>query len=320
VTEPRIVTVTPNPTVDIACDAQAVFPLHKVRTFAEMQDPGGGGVNVARVIHELGGNVLALVLDGGFPGQFLEELLAEEKVPCRALHIGGRTRISYTVHDRNSEQEYRFVAEGPRVSEEEWQAMLDAVEQEPSEWIVASGSLARGMPEDFYARMARIAARTRRRFALDTSGNPLRVALGNGIALFKPSLGEFEALIGHKLRRADELEQAALSLVRAGAAERIAVTRGHHAAVLATAEGVRHLAPIGVDAVSAVGAGDSFTGAMVLALARGCSDDEAFVWGMAGGAAAVMHTGTAHPSRADVERLLASLAPPVDMSPHLPAR
>jgi 6-phosphofructokinase 2 len=69
-----------------------------------------------------------------------------------------------------------------------------------------------------------------------------------------------------------------------------------------------------------VGAGDSFTGAMVLALARGCSDDEAFVWGMAGGAAAVMHTGTAHPSRADVERLLASLAPPVDMSPHLPAR
>ena len=75
----------------------------------------------------------------------------------------------------------------------------DAVEQEPSEWIIASGSLARGMPEDFYARIARIAARSGRRFALDTSGSPLRMALGNGMAIIKPSLGEFEALIGHKL-------------------------------------------------------------------------------------------------------------------------
>jgi 6-phosphofructokinase 2 len=272
-----------------------------------MQDPGGGGVNVARVINELGGNVLAVVLAGGFPGQFLEELLAEERVACRAVHIAGRTRISYTVHDRSCRQEYRFVAEGPHVSEHEWQAALAMLEEEPADWIVASGSLARGMPEDFYARVAWIAARTGRQFALDTSGAPLRAALGNGLALIKPSLGEFEALVGHKLRRADELEQAASSMVRAGVADRIAVTRGHMGAVLATAAGVMHLPPIEVEAHSAVGAGDSFTGAMVLALARGASDEDAFAWGMAGGAAAVMHTGTAHPARADVERLHAKL-------------
>ena len=308
-TDPRIVTLTVNPTVDIACDADTVRPIHKVRTYGEMQDPGGGGVNVARVVHELGGNVLAIVLAGGFPGQFLEELLAEERVPCQAVPIAGRTRISYSVHDRTSRQEYRFVAEGPQVTEPEWQAALTALEQAALEgdWIVASGSLAPGMPEDFYARVAGIASRHRRHFVLDTSGAPLRAALGQGLALIKPSLGEFEALVGHKLRRTDELKQAAAAMVSEGKAERIAVTQGHLGAVLATRTGTLYLPPIEVEARSAVGAGDSFTGAMVLALARGASDQDAFAWGMAGGAAAVMHTGTAHPARADVERLHASL-------------
>ena len=306
-TGPRILTLTVNPTVDIACDADVVQPIRKIRTFNEMQDPGGGGVNVARVVRELGGDALALVLAGGFPGQFLEELLAEEHVPCRALRIAGRTRISYTVHDRTSRQEYRFVAAGPTVAEPEWQAALAAVEQEPGAWIVASGSLAPGMPEDFYARLAAIAARTGRHLVLDSSGPPLRAALGRGLALIKPSLGEFESLVGRSLRQADALEQAAADMVRAGAAERIAVTRGHLGALLATAAGVLHLPPIEVEAHSAVGAGDSFTGAMVLALARGASDADAFAWGMAGGAAAVMHTGTAHPARGDVERLHAQL-------------
>ena len=81
------------------------------------------------------------------------------------------------------------------------------------------------------------------------------------------------------------------------------VTRGHLSAVLATASGVRHLSPLEGPVESAVGAGDSFAGAMVLALARGATDDEVFAWGMAAGGAAVMHTGTAHPKRADVEQL-----------------
>ena len=226
-TEPRIVTLTVNPTVDIACDAEQVRPIHKIRTSTEMQDPGGGGVNVARVVHELGGDVLAIVLAGGFPGQFLEELLAEECVPCRAVHIAGRTRISYTVHDIASRQEYRFVAEGPRVAAAEWQAALAALEQEPGHWIVASGSLAPGMPEDFYARVAVIAQRTGRHLALDTSGAALAAAFGHGLALIKPSLGEFEKLVGRKLPTPEELEKAAVEMVRGGAAERIAITRGH---------------------------------------------------------------------------------------------
>jgi 6-phosphofructokinase 2 len=162
------------------------------------------------------------------------------------------------------------------------------------------------MPEDFYVQMAEICRRRGLPFVLDTSGPALHAALGRGLALIKPSLGEFEALVGRKLRRGDDLGEAALELVRSGAAERVAVTSGRDGAVLASRGGVCHLAPIDIDAKSAVGAGDSFTGAMVLALARGASDADAFAWGMAAGAAAVMNTGTAHPARAVVESLYAA--------------
>jgi hypothetical protein len=67
----RIVTLTLNPAVDVAWEAEAVRPTRKIRTTHEQVDPGGGGVNVARVVHELGGEVLALVLAGGVTGYLL---------------------------------------------------------------------------------------------------------------------------------------------------------------------------------------------------------------------------------------------------------
>jgi 6-phosphofructokinase 2 len=127
------------------------------------------------------------------------------------------------------------------------------------------------------------------------------------VALVKPSLGELERMIGKRLRWMNDLEKAALDLVHSGQAERVAVTMGRDGAMLACRSGVFHQPPIEVEARGAVGAGDSFMGAMVLALARGASDEDAFAWGMAGGAAAVMCSGTAQPARADVEALYARL-------------
>jgi 6-phosphofructokinase 2 len=298
-----ILTLTLNPTVDIASDAKAVQPVRKVRTTNETFDPGGGGVNVARVLRELGGNPLAVVLAGGVSGKLLEELLAEGGVPHQAIPIAGRTRMSHTVHDLSADQEYRFVPEGPTLAEAEWQAALNRLEETEAGWVVASGSLAPGVPEDFYARAAAIAARRGQRFVLDTSGAPLRVALGTGLALIKPSRGEFETLVGKPLPDAEAQGAAALELVRQGAAGLIAVTLGHEGALLAEPGGVLRLPALDVPVRGAVGAGDSFLAAMVLALSRGEPPREAFAWGMAAGAAAVMATGTAHPRRKDVEAL-----------------
>ncbi|MDN3563809.1 1-phosphofructokinase family hexose kinase [Paeniroseomonas aquatica] len=310
---PRILTITLNPTVDVAADAPAVQPVRKIRTTNESFDPGGGGVNVSRVLQALGGETLALVLAGGVTGHLLAELLTEAGLPHRAIPIHGRTRMSHTVHDLAAGLEYRFVPEGPALEAGEWQAALAALENEAADWVVGSGSLPPGAPAEFYARAARIAAGRGQRFVLDTSGAPLRAALDAGgagpIALIKPSRGEFAALIGRPLEAPGALEEAALALVRQGGVGLVAVTLGHEGALLAETAGVLRLPALEVPALGAVGAGDSFLAAMVLALTRGEAPREAFAWGMAAGAAAVMRPGTAHPRREDVVALRQRIGP-----------
>ena len=108
----RIVTLTVNPAVDLATQAKSVQPGHKIRTFGERYDAGGGGINVARVISELGGETLALFASGGVTGRFVEEMLTKAKVPWQAVQIQGACRISVTVRDQSNGQEYRFIPQG----------------------------------------------------------------------------------------------------------------------------------------------------------------------------------------------------------------
>jgi 6-phosphofructokinase 2 len=253
--------------------------------------------------------VLAVTCCGGVSGHLLEELLAQGNVPCRAVQIADRTRICMTVQDVTAGQEYRFVPEGPLLTAAEWQAALAVAEDCAPDWLIASGSLPRGVPEDFYARVARTATARGQRVVVDTSGPALRAALGSGLALIKPSLGEFETLLGRPLRDPDARDAAALELVRSGAAERVAVTMGRDGALLATADGVWRQPALDVPVRGAVGAGDSFLAAMVLALARGEGPAEALAWGTAAGAAAVMNTGTAHPARGQIEALFRRMVP-----------
>src|SRR4051794_27297883 len=118
----RIATLTLNPALDIHSVASEVRPTHKIRTVDEQVDPGGGGINVARVVHALGGDVVAVVLVGGTTGILLEELLTETGIRWQALPIRGRTRMSLNVLESLTGLEYRFVPEGPLVTCDEWQS------------------------------------------------------------------------------------------------------------------------------------------------------------------------------------------------------
>ncbi|MCB1739205.1 MAG: 1-phosphofructokinase family hexose kinase [Gammaproteobacteria bacterium] len=303
----RILTLTLNPAVDITCATPRVLPDHKLRTSEEQYDPGGGGVNVARVVHDLGGEARALIMVGGATGLLYEELLGAHGVPYSAIPIRGRTRVAMNVHESDSGRAFRFVTPGPVLSAEEWQSVLDHLQHSEAEWIVASGSLPRGVPEDFYARAAEIARRRGQHFVLDTSGPALAHALRKGIALAKPSRREFESLVGQPLADDAALEAAALKLVREHAAQMLVISLAGQGALLATAQGVHRLPALEVSVRSEVGAGDSFVAGMVLGLARGEAAERAFARGMAAGAAAVSSAGTAHPDPTLVEALLARL-------------
>lgn len=298
---PRIVTLTLNPAIDLACTADAVQHTHKVRTRDEHIDPGGGGINVARVLHAMDANVQALILSGGVTGALIEDLLNAAHVPHRTLRVRGSTRISFTVFDQTAGVEYRFVPEGPQAEPQDWHNTLAILSDIEMDWLVASGSLEHGMPENLYAQVARLARYRDVPFVLDTSGPPLLAALGYGIDLMKPSLSELETIAGHRLPDAAAQEAEALRLVHEEKARMVAVTLGEDGAFLASADGVARLPALPVEFRSAVGAGDSFVAAMTLRLAEGAAPLEALKWGMAAGAAAVVRAGTARVRMQDIE-------------------
>ncbi|MGC1173003.1 1-phosphofructokinase family hexose kinase, partial [Polaromonas sp.] len=120
-----ILTITMNPALDVSTSTDKVRDTHKLRCAAAQFHPGGGGINVARVLHRLGSNCLALYPSGGATGQRLGQLLEQEQVRHRGLPIAGETRESFSVHETSSGKDFRFVLPGPSLSAPEWQACLD---------------------------------------------------------------------------------------------------------------------------------------------------------------------------------------------------
>lgn len=303
-----IVTLTLNPTIDGAAEADRVRPIHKVRTTNERYYPGGGGVNVARVLAELGAPATAVYLAGGATGQLLDELLAGDGFAPLRVGIKGNTRISHSVYDRATGLEYRFVPEGPDVSAAEMATAVAAIAAQDFDWLVASGSLPHGLGPEAYGPLVRLAAERGAGFALDTSGPALVATLAAGpVALIKPSLGELRFAAGDPTLAGEaEIGGAAQRLRDRHGVGMVAVTLGQDGALLACEAGVFRRPAIAVPVISASGAGDSFLAGMLFALAGGAAAPEAFAYGMAVGAAAVMTPGTDLCRRADVERLLAA--------------
>lgn len=305
-----IVTFTPNPAIDSACDAPKVQPTHKVRTTNMRYDPGGGGVNAARVIQRMGGSVRAIYLAGGATGGVLDSLLDRDGIARTRIDIADHTRISQAVHETQTGLEYRFVPDGPLVSDSEWQRALETMAGVECDYLVLSGSLPRNVPADFYARIVKALRRRDCQVILDTSGHALRVTLeAGGVFLVKPSRGELEQFAGHPLADDDALAAAAMQIVRSGFARHVAISLGHLGALLVSEGAQLRLPAIEVEVRSAVGAGDSFVGALSCALAAGRSVEDAFRLGLAAGTAAVMSPGTGLCQRQDVESLFARIRP-----------
>lgn len=235
-----IVTITPNPAVDLSTSVEKILPVYKLRGTSQQRDPGGGGINVARVIRRLGGDVRAIYPVGGATGDLLRRLLDREGVPSQTFPITEETREDFFVTEASTGRPFRFILPGPSLSEGEWQqclTLLCKIEPFPR-FVVASGSLPRGVPDDFYARVTRIATRLGAKMVLDTSGPALAAAVAEGVDLIKPNLREMRELAGHEPNDAVEWEASAKALVHNGKVGTVALTMGHLGAVLVTATGV----------------------------------------------------------------------------------
>ncbi|ARE38704.1 Tagatose-6-phosphate kinase [Rhodovulum sp. P5] len=264
---------------------------------------------MSRAIRLLGGESRALVAMGGHNGDKLRALLEAEGIRLIPLVAPGETRLSIAVTDSSTGEQFRFVLPGPIWSEAGSRAILAAVTTAVPEegYVVISGSIPKGLSDDFLDLACSKIGRSGARIVCDTSGPALdRVAAGGCETppyILRMDQKEAEALSGRKLPgRGDSVDFAA-ELVARGVAQVVVVARGADGSVLA-ADGVRlHAEAAKVPVRSKVGAGDSFVGGFTLALARDEGLERALQWGTAAASAAVMTDATALCTREDTEAL-----------------
>ena len=266
-----ILTVTLNPALDVTYQVPALHPGTTHRVSASHEWPGGKGVNVARVLHELGEPVVATGLVGGHDGASVRTLLGDLRHSF--VDIDGRTRRTTVVADGASAT--GFWEPGPQVSPAEWQrfvahysALLRA-----SRVAVLSGSLPPGLPVDAYAALISLARAAGVPVLLDTSGEPLSVGIAAGPDIVKPNAHElavasgmpvgFFGAGGAELTETEAL--AAAEALRSGTGTAVVASLGPHGLVASTAEGRWTARPQAALAGNPTGAGD----ALVAALARG---------------------------------------------------
>ena len=288
-----VLTITLNPAVDVYTSIARITPVHKLRCDTERRDPGGGGINVARVISRLGGDVTAMFTTGGPIGDYLHRLVHAEGVKSRVVPISGVTRESFTVRETATQDEFRFVLPGPSVSPAEFEACLSTImDASAARYVVASGGIPNGAPQDTHARIAGIARNMGARFVLDSSGEPLRLGLAAGVYLVKPNMRELSDLVGHPLGDERDALDAARGLISSGRAEMVALSRGGDGALIVTADEAWTAPAVQVPVASSVGAGDSFLGGLVWSLERGDALSTAIGYALAAGAAALLRPGT----------------------------
>jgi 6-phosphofructokinase 2 len=308
-----IVTLTLNPTLDLSTSVELIEPWHKLRCDEPCIDPGGGGINVARVIKELGGEAAVVAALGGHVGSIVADAVARFGIPVNRVATRSETRQNFSVSERVTGRQYRFVHTGPRMTARTWQRCLEATltaAAASAECVVASGSLPPGAPDDAYAELALRLEPTGVPLIVDTSGAALAAVVSAPVRLVKPSVKELAAISGDgsRLTRRRDVELAARTLLDRGRCEIVAVSMGAEGAIFVPRGAPTfsvHAPPVVV--TSSIGAGDSMVGGIAYALASGQSLEDAARLGVACGTASVLSSGTSLCHRPDVDKLLPSV-------------
>jgi 6-phosphofructokinase 2 len=300
-----IITITVNPTVDKGFHVKRIVKNEKLRAEHLRRDPGGGGINVSRVIKRLGGDTAACALAGGTTGELLAKLLHREKIPFHLTEIKDETRISFTVIEDSTGHQLRFLMPGPKVKQDEWKRFIrDIVSIKPAPHLcVLSGSLPPGVPDDFYFRLIRMFKKRSIRCLLDASGKSLRAGMKAGPYIVKPNLRELGQLAEKKVNSRELILKTARRMLRYGC-EIIIISLGDKGAMLVTKEKSLYAFAPKVKPISVVGAGDSMVGAVALKITQGGSLSEVLRFGVAAGTAAVLSVGTELCKRKEFKKIL----------------
>lgn len=301
----RVVTVTLNPSVDRSCRTERMLPDKKLRCDSVRRDPGGGGVNVARVLTRLGVPARAMYSAGGDTGGDLGELLDAENVRQEPVPIEATTRENVFVYEEIEDRQYRLNMPGApltRAEQEFWIHRLGALTPTPRV-VVMSGSLPPQCPAALVGDLIE-EIESGVSVVLDTSGEALRMGLDAGVRLVKPNRRELAELVGQSLETDEDVRQAAESIVDDGGASMVLTSLGEGGAMLVTADECIRIEAPKVHLRSRIGAGDSMVAGAVYGLLAGYGCRHIAAFAVAAGTAATMTDGTELCRPADVHHLM----------------
>ncbi|MGT2802379.1 tagatose-6-phosphate kinase [Streptococcus henryi] len=269
-----ILTVTMNPSVDISypLDALKLDTVNRVSTVSKT--PGGKGLNVTRVLSEVGEDVVATGLVGGKLGDFIKEKLDQAKIGNQFFDIRGDTRNCIAILHEGLQTE--ILEAGPSIAPDEATAFLQHFKELSKDFdvIAISGSLPAGLPSDYYATVISLANANQTKVVLDCSGQALQDVLDQSEKPFviKPNTEELAQLVGREVTDDIEDLKATLNQDLFDGIEWIIVSLGAKGAFAKHGDKFYRVRIPKIEVVNPVGSGDSTVAGIASALVQGFSD------------------------------------------------
>jgi 6-phosphofructokinase 2 len=247
----HIVTITLNPAIDKSTSIPELVPEKKLKCAHPKFEPGGGGINVSRVLQRLNNNSIAIYFEGGFSGKFFSQLVNDENIETIPIEIKTNTRENFIVFDQKTNVQYRFGMPGPEVNKNETDQLINAIEKiDVIDYLVLSGSMPSNFDENVISKIALICKNKNGRFIIDTSGPALKNHLKENVFLIKPNINELATLAGLDSIAIEDVPNVAKEIIASEKCEAICVSLGAKGAMLITKDSVNIITPPKVNTIS----------------------------------------------------------------------
>ncbi len=299
-----IYTVTLNPALDRAIAVERLMEDDTTRVISETRYAAGKGIDVSRVIRELGGQSVALGFIGGYDGLHLEGLLVNAGVMTDFTRISRETRTNIILKENATGRQFVISAAGPEVDASEIGQFYQNVRQlQGVDYLVMSGSLPRGVTPNVYGQLILAGKKQGAFIFLDTDGAAMKESLEYQPTGIKPNRYELSRLMGREIESETEI-LAACDQIHDKGITYVLVSMGKEGMILSAVEQkIKAIAPP-VEVESPVGAGDSAVAGFILAHSQSKNLEECVRLACASGTASAETPGTELCHRADVENLM----------------
>ncbi|PNW28691.1 1-phosphofructokinase family hexose kinase [Formosa algae] len=302
----KIITLTINPALDKSAKVNDITPFDKLECYDITYHPGGGGVNISRVLHRLGVESDCLFPYGGKTGEHLVELLKEQHVHVIGTPISNLTRENFAVFNTETKLQYRFGMPTSPFSEAELEPIEALINTHVTtgDIFVISGSLPVGLPTQYYSKLIRNLKAKQVKVVVDTSGPVFNEVLKNELFLIKPNQKELARLAGKDSLTKSEREDFALKMVADNIAQYVVVSLGKDGAFMAHKNGIEYVSAPVISVNSTIGAGDSMVAGLIYAITQNKTPRNMLRWGVACGVAATLSEGSDLAHKDNIEKVL----------------